>query len=148
MANVGKYNLAEVNFVWGAVIAEGLAVDEAIKITWEDDHNSVFVSGDGRPTRVVKNNRAATITLNVAQTSATNAHLSAQYALQEAGAVSPFLAIESLEHGQLFTSTSCWVKRPPEPSYGSDVGEWTWTFQVGSLTAVFGVPVVIDSSQA
>jgi hypothetical protein len=144
-----RYNLQDVNVVWGAIPVVGLAKDTAVQITYNNDFNSVQVSGDGRSnTRSVMNDRSATITLSVSQTSASQALLQAQFALQEAGAVSPGMTIEDLNTGAKFIAESCWVKKPPDASFGEEVGDWEWTFETDRLVPVYGDINLIENATA
>ena len=142
-----RYNINNVFVSWGVVPITGLAKDNGVSITYNNDFSSVHVSADGKTnTRNILNDRSATIEVTLSQTSSSQALLQLQFALSEAGGAALPMLITNFDTGATFAAESCWIKKAPDASFGEEAGEWTWTFETDRLIAVYGEIATIEAN--
>ena len=143
MANTGlkTYSADEVIVVYGnTLVNEGLADGTFVSVEWDEDAFSLSIGADGEGTRSKTNNRGATITLTLMQTSDINDLLSTQYLLDlntPGGVTSPFLVKDS--NGRtLMAAEECWIQRAANVEYGREAGEREWVLRTSSLVPFIG----------
>jgi len=140
MANdsVKVYTADEVIASFGPIIfEEGLGSDEFIRIEQETDDTEDEVGVDGEVTVSRTNDRRATMTVILKQTSRHNAELSvlsnlARNAPGMAGGVHPFLVKEP-NGTAIHTAQNCWVRRGPDITYARKAAEREWQVRIASL---------------
>jgi hypothetical protein len=144
MANTGlkTYSADEIVAVFGNIIMnEGLADGTFITVEWDEDAYALSVGADGEATRSKTNNRAATITLTLMQTSDVNDLLSTQYLLDinsPGGAgVAPFL-LKDTQGRTLMAAEQCWIQRAANVEYGREATTREWVLRTSSLVPFIG----------
>lgn len=144
MANTGlkTYSGDEVVLVVGNIpVSSGFADGTFVSVEFDEDAFTLTVGTDGEATRSKSNNRSATITITLMQTSDVNDLLSAQYLLDinspgGAGLV-PFL-LKDTSGRSLFLAEQCWIQKAPAIEYGRESGTVEWTLRTSSLVPFFG----------
>jgi len=119
-------------FIWGAVKAEGYAEDDCIDIDELADLYETYRGVDGETTRIKLKNRGATVMLRLAESSPTNALLSAIRELDKAGLGVFPLTVKSVGTGTYFAA-KCWIKKSPKVVKGRKVNVMEWAFEVAKL---------------
>lgn len=118
------------------LIDSGWADGEFIRIEQETDDFSDVVGTDGEVTRSKTNDRRATITVILQQTSSGNAMLSAMSNTdrnQPNGAGVGELLIRDRQGNTVYSAEHCWVKKPPNVSFDRTATAREWTLRVDKL---------------
>ena len=91
---------------------------------------------DGEGARSKNNNRSATITFTLLQTSEANGFLAAQHNLDILSAngdgIGP-LIVKDGSGNSLYTADLAWVRKPPIAEFGRDVGSREWVLETHEL---------------
>lgn len=136
-----NYDGAKVTFVWGNIVATGLADGSWVTVARDEDGSSLYIGTDGSGTRAKSNNFAGTITVRLAQSSETNDAYSAQYALAEAGTggAGVYPAMLRDNSGRtLVQAQSCWIQKLPDAEFGREATEREWVFRTDRLIMSVG----------
>jgi hypothetical protein len=137
------YNPDEVVMTIGPVILDsGFGEDTFIEIEQDTDDTEDVVGVDGEVTVSRTNDRRATVTFTLMQTSAGNDGLSTLSNLVRnapgmTGGIGPFL-IKDLNGRALYTGQNSWVMAPPSITYGRKATERPWKIRVANLVRVDG----------
>lgn len=138
---VKSYDPAQVTVVFGATIVGGYAPDAAISVEHDEDDWSLQIGVGGEDTRSKSNNKSATVTLSLMQSSASNDLLSAQRAadVNTPGGVGgyPLLIVDGSGRTVLSAETA-WVQRPPTAEYSRESSTREWVIRTGNLNALHG----------
>lgn len=131
------YNAADVTCSFmGIPIDSGYADGEFVTIAQTAADFEVVVGTDGEVTRTQTNNRHATITLKLMQTSDGNAALSAINNLDRASGngagIGPML-IRDRNGTSLYTAVHCWIAKPPDVSFDRVATPREWTLECSDL---------------
>lgn len=134
---VKTYDADQVNLsIAGFPIESGFADGEFIRIEQEADDFTDVVGTDGEVARSKSNDRRATITVILMQTSSGNQALSALSNLDRitpnGAGIAPLL-IEDGNGDALYTASSAWVMKPPDVSFDREATSREWTIRVGDL---------------
>ena len=140
---VANYNADEVVISFGSVlINSGYADGEFLTIEMDSD-TSVDVAGtDGEVCVSRTNDRRATITVKLLQSSKINDQLSALYNLfvnnySSGGGIVP-LMIKDLNGNSVYTAAHAWISKPPDVSYDRSATSREWTIRVAHLVRTDG----------
>lgn len=131
------YDANEVTIsIAGIPIESGFDDGEFLRIEQEADDFVDKVGTDGEVTRSKSNDRRATVTILLMQSSASNALLSGlsnvdRLAGNGAG-VGPFLCRDR-QGTALFAGAECWISKPPNVAFGREASAREWTLRVASL---------------
>jgi len=134
------YNGDEVFILYGAIpIISGRADDEFCTIEQESDDAVDVVGTDGEVAVSRTNDKRATITVKLLQTSKENDLLSAVRNLfvSAPGGVGGFwpIVVADLRNGRsLYMGANSWINKPPSVSFGRSATMRDWSFRVGHLT--------------
>lgn len=135
------YDSNQVQVSFAGVPVQGYADGDFLAITKESDAFSSVVGTDGDVARSKTNDRRATIEIILMQTSPTNDLLSAihQADLNTPGGagVGAFLVVD-LNGTSLYSAGNCWIKRAPDPAFGREAQERTWTLECDELIEFTG----------
>jgi hypothetical protein len=137
------YNPDEVTIAIGPVLVTGGFADgEFLRIEQESDDTEDVVGTDGEVAVSRTNDRRATVTLMLLQTSASNDGLNAlSTAVRNspgmAGGINP-LYVRDRNGRALYTAKNCWVQRPPDVSYDRTATSREWVIKVANLVRVDG----------
>lgn len=131
------YDADQVSVIVGGVpIDAGFADGEFLRIEQETDDFEDVVGTDGEVTRSKTNDRRATATIILMQTSSSMQHLSALSNLDRltpngAGIV-PFM-VRDRNGGTLYEAEHAWVRRPPDASFDRMATSREWTIRLARL---------------
>lgn len=122
-------------------IDSGYADGEFLRIEQDSDDFGDVVGTDGETTRFKTNDRRATITVILGQSSSGNAVLSAMNSLDRntpGGAGIGVLFIRDRQGTSLYTAAKCWIAKPPDVSFGREPGPREWKIRCGNLVRLDG----------
>jgi len=138
MANATKvYDADQVKLtIGGFAIESGFADGEFLRIEQESEDFTDVAGTDGEVTRSKTNDRRATITVLLMQTSSGNQALSTLSNLDREAAngvgITPLL-IADKNGDTLFTASSAWIQKPPDVSFDREATAREWEIRVGDL---------------
>jgi len=135
-SSFAHYSASNVTFVFGGIIADGLADGESINVSFTEDAFTLTTGIDGKSVRNKILNRSATITLTLLASSATNTALSTVYNLDQLASNGAGVAPFVLRDGNGTTVLSapyCWIARPPDVSVDEEVASREWTLHATPL---------------
>jgi len=138
------YDPAQVVVVFGGAKIDGMAPSSRVKITFPELYTKV-VGIDGEVGRGKKNDRTASVTIELLQTSASNDVLMAFFIADDAspiGAILP-LMIKNLNGTTLFVTPGAWIKKLPEVTYAAEVGTNTWEIDCSDVESFVGGQVSV-----
>ena len=122
--------------VAGLPIESGFDDGEFVLIEQEADDFIDKVGTDGEVTRSKTNDRRATITILLMQSSDGNALLSGLNNLDRlagnGAGVGPFL-VRDRQGTALYAGAECWISKPPDVSFDREPTAREWTLRVASL---------------
>jgi len=140
--DVKNYAADEVVIAFGAIpVNSGYADGDFVSIEYDEDAFSLQIGTDGEAARSRTNNRAATITISLMQTSDANDLLSAQYNLDvnsAGGAGIVPLLITDTSGRSLFTAEKAWIQKLPDVTYSREAGPREWVIRTNNLVALVG----------
>lgn len=131
------YDADQVNIsVAGFPIDSGFADGEFLRIEQESDDFSDVAGTDGEVARSKSNDRRATITILLMQTSSANQALSALSNLDRltpnGAGIAPFL-VQDGNGATIYEAASCWVMKPPDVTFDREATTREWTLRVADL---------------
>lgn len=137
MGDTKFYDADEISLsLSGLPLDSGYADGEFCRIEQESDDFSDKVGTDGEVTRSKTNDKRATISIILMQTSTGNALLSALNNLDlnapNGLGVGAFLARDRSGLA-LYTATAAWVSKPPDVSFDREATAREWTIRVAKL---------------
>jgi hypothetical protein len=119
----------------------GWADGEFVRIEQETDNFSDVVGTDGEVVRSKTNDRRATITFLLMQTSDSNDVLSAlaNNDLANSGGeeVNPFV-VKDLQGRAIFQAENAWISKPPDVSFDREATAREWTLRCDSIVRLDG----------
>ena len=113
----------------GILVEGGFSSDTLITITMTNDRYKEYEGADGSVSRSDTHSRLAKVELHLAQTSPTNAALTAAF---NAGVIGPIEVLD-LNGASLHTASKAWIVKSPEANYKRDVDVRTWTFTAADM---------------
>lgn len=124
----GTYSLLDSSILYGGIL-DGFADGDAISIEPLGDRWAEIVGSDGSILRVDTGQKAFTVTINLMQSSASNAILMACYLADTetpGGVLLPF-TYKDPNANDAFFSPKAWIKRLPTMGRGNKGNTQTWT---------------------
>ncbi len=139
--NLRVYDASEVSVVIGTIVAEGFDDGDFCVVEQDEDSYTLVVGTDGEAARSKTNNRSATITLTLLQTSAANTalgllHVSDIVSTGGIGIVP--LVIRDSNGKAKYIAEKCWIQKPPTRTFGREAQGREWVLRTSSLVAVDG----------
>ena len=128
------YDPAKVSLIIGGHIVQGYADGTFIECSRNNDTWSRQGGASGEQARAKSNDKSGTITITLMQSSESNAVLQGFAVADEAdnaGLVPSF--VKDNNGSELVTAEESWVQKPADKSYGKEVTERTWMFEVPEL---------------
>ena len=125
----------------GVILDSGWADGQFVRIEWETPQFSDVAGTDGEVTRSKSNDRRATITISLMQTSDGNAELSAIAAkdrLEPNGAGVGALQVRDLNGNSLHEAAEAWISKTPDVSYEREAVAREWTLRCANLVDFTG----------
>jgi hypothetical protein len=126
----------EVKVIFATVAIEGWADGDVLTLTREADVFGDQAGVGGSVARYKTNDNRATITVSLMATSPVNAALSAIFTADlyaPGGAGIGAFTIVDLNGTSLYTAGSCWISRPPDPTWSNEPRERVWTFRCATI---------------
>lgn len=136
--SVRFYNSDEILVSVGPVICEtGFGEDEFVRIEQDSDDTEDVVGVDGEVVVSRTNDRRATVTIILMQTSIANDGLTTlsnfvRTAPGMVGGVGPFI-VKDLIGRALYTAQNSWVAKPPNVSFAKKATPREWKVRVANL---------------
>ena len=120
-----------VNILIGGVPMQGFADGTFLSIDRDEDAFVKVVGADGTSTRIKSNNRSATLTLTLKQSSPSNDVLSGFAALDELSntGVVPVLVKDNSGNSIYFSATG-WVQKYPLSEFSKEISNREWTLDL------------------
>lgn len=125
----------------GIPVTGGFGPDDVLKVEKTMPGFTTKQGADGSVARSKTYNGHAKFTLTLLQTSAANALLSAQYALDLAsdnGAGVGVLSLKDLSGATLYFARSSWIADSPNPTFGREANTREWVIECSDLTQFEG----------
>ena len=123
------YNPADVAVIVGGFIMSGFADGQFVNIVPNADLFELTVGTDGEATRSAQNNKSAQITIDLMQTSESNAVLESFAA---SGAAFPLL-VKDGSGSTIYSAVSAWVRRRPDATFDRTATSRSWVLECGEL---------------
>lgn len=142
MGDIKIYDADEVTVnVAGLPIDSGYDDGEFLRIEQESDDFTDKVGTDGEVTRSKTNDRRATASIVLMQTSSGNSLLSGLNNLDRntpnGFGVGPFL-VRDRQGLALYTGSASWISKPPDVSFDREATAREWTIRIADLTRFDG----------
>ena len=136
---VKTYNPADVTIVVAGVPISGFADGTFINAARDNPSFTNGSGADGEGWRAKSNDKTATVTLTLLQTSEANDLLSALSALDEASGdgVGPLL-IKDNSGRTLLAAETCWLEKPADSEFAREVSNREWVVKTDSLNVFVG----------
>lgn len=114
----------------------GYADGEFLTISFESNLFDDVVGTDGEVTRSKTNDRRATATVKLMQTSDSNDLLSALYNTDDrapnGAGIGAFL-VEDNQGRSIYSASECWIQKAPDVSFDRTATEREWTIRIARL---------------
>lgn len=138
---VKQYDPDQISVTFAGLLIQGYADGEFVTVEQQSDNFSDVVGTDGRVSRSKTNDRRATITFSLMQTSDSNDELS-QIANDDlnnpGGAGVGALYIRDRGGRSLYSANSAWISRPPDVSLDRAATARQWTLRAAQLERTDG----------
>jgi len=140
MSGVRTYDPRNVQIILGGNPISGFADGTFVTVTPDENLYTKTVGADGEVSRARSNNRSATVTLTLKQTSQSNNILSAlaQADNLNNGGVVPFMLKEIGSGATLVFAQAAWVEDFPDAEYSKEVSDRAWTIALAQTDMFIG----------
>ena len=133
MSAIKQFEAASIIANWNDIdLSQGLAFDTYLEVTPNAPRITQKIGNDGKASLSKMADRSATIKMTFVQNSETNQKIAAVYAaMSKIGAeipVSPFTIIDKTGNSAHFVALNATLTEVPGHTFGSDMGEKTWTW--------------------
>lgn len=127
--SVRTYDPRNVQIILGGIPLSGFADGTFISVSQDEDRYTKTVGADGETSRARSNNKTATATITLKQTSQSNDVLSGLVLADDAsnGGVVPLMIKENGTGATLVFAQAAWVQALPEVTYSKTVEDREWT---------------------
>lgn len=135
-----QYNPEDVALSINGVTAAGFADGTFITLSYDDPRFTGVTGADGEHSIAKTASRVGTLTLTLAQTSATNDYLSGLLQAHMRGltkGVGAFL-LKDISGTTVAAGTGCYIENTPEVSFAKEVGTREWVIKVARLELFVG----------
>lgn len=133
------YDPSEVLVQFGAITVEGYADGTFVVIEDDEDAYSMQVGTDGEAVRSKSNNRGATITITLLQSSSSNDLLSAQHNLDRLSSggkgIAPLL-IKDNNGLAIYTAETAWIQKRPSAEFAREATSREWVLRTNNLIPI------------
>lgn len=137
--------LHDYNFAHCAILVDGLPVegfngDDGVEIAYESDVWTSEAGADGEVVRSATNDRRATITFHLNETSALNAFFRAKVLVGRTAGIGDTFSffLKDLHTGETVTAPQCWVQTDPGVSKARAAGARDWVCMGADVTITGG----------
>jgi len=133
------YNPKKVAVIVGSFELSGFADGSFVSVEKNEDAWSQKVGTDGEGTRTKSNNRSATITIRLMQSSDSNTILDSFRKLDEFGDAGIFpLTIKDGSGNTIQAAETAWIKKEPSVEYDREATEREWMIETDNLQSSHG----------
>jgi len=129
-----QYDPAKVIITIGGYVMKQFAADSMVTMSYENDRNAKHVGVDGYGRWTATKDRSGTVTLTLADYSASNAVLHTLEKTDQPVAIS---IIDKSSAGENFFADSCKVQTMPDMEKAREATEKTWVFGFIQGAAVY-----------
>jgi hypothetical protein len=123
------YNAKEVAVIVGGFILSGFADGQFVNIVPNADLYELTVGTDGEGTRSAQNNKSAQITIDLLQSSESNAILES---FASSGETFPFL-LKDNSGSTLYSAVTAWIRRRPDATFDRTATSRSWVLETDEL---------------
>ena len=116
-----NYNTGQVSLSLGGVPLSGFGEDAMVSIEWDSDITTDKVGVDGEVTASKTNDRRATATITLMESSPSNAVLTGFFLARKA---------EDGISGETVIGPEAWVLKAPSVEKGKEAGEREWSIRI------------------
>ena len=135
------YDPASVLCVFAGIPLSGFAEDTVVSVEYNEDAFTLKMGVDGDGTRAKSNNRSATITFHLMQSSDINDLLSAVHLLDlnspSGDGIGPLL-IKDNNGRTLMLAEQAWIKKTPSVEFAKEPGPREWVLETANLEPFIG----------
>lgn len=127
---------------------EAGAAEGGISIEMTEDKDTMSIGADGAPMHSLHAGQGGTVTVRLQKVSATNALLSAMYALQTATSANHgrnTIVITDFSRGDAITCMFCAFRRQPANTFAKDGNVIEWQFNAGYIFETLGAGAAVIS---
>jgi hypothetical protein len=117
------------------------AAEGGISIELQEDKNTLVIGADGSPMNSLHAGQGGTVTVRLLKVSASNALLSAMYALQSSSSAlwgRNTIVITDFSRGDSVTCMFCAFRRQPANTWAKDANIIEWPFSAGYVFETLG----------
>ncbi|MDC7234576.1 MAG: DUF3277 family protein [Spirochaetales bacterium] len=133
------YDPKAVVMTFCGVPVTGYAKGSFIKVEPAEDSFKKYVGADGETSRTRVADETVNVTLNLSQTSPSNAVLSAQHKLdRKSGTGKGPLMIKDLKGTTLVYAKNAWIRKMATADFGDEINAKEWAFDTGKAEYVNG----------
>ena len=132
-----EYDSARVICTAGGVVLTGFAPGSKVRVTFNEDRNTIQVGSDGEASRSRSNNKSGRIEFILLQTSLSNATLAALALADDVtpgGAAVPII-VKDLNGGSVHNANVAVLVKRPDAEYTDTAGERSWMWETGQLVS-------------
>lgn len=131
---VDTYLPSQVTVVWNGIPIDGFAPDTFVEVARNNPAFNLTIGSGGAGARAGSSDKSGTVSVTLLQTSATNALLSAQAAIDEqTGDGVGKLAVTDLSGQDLHLAEQAWIQKRPDSAYGNTINNRVWVFETDNL---------------
>lgn len=129
---MARYALEDINISYGVQALTGLA-DDALSVSYLGE-NTMTIGSKGEASYNITSDKSADVTVNLLQTSPSNAYLSNLFNIAQAGGQAGYpLVINDSKGGTLYTCSDAVISKIPDTSRGRETGTNSWLIKCGRL---------------
>lgn len=135
------YDPDQVTVSFAGIVLQGFADGSFVTVSQETDNFTDVVGSDGEVSRSKTNDRRATITFKLMQTSSSNALLSAianADLAAPAGAGVGQLMVRDRQGTSLYRADEAWISKPPDVDFDRGATSREWTLRCAKLERTDG----------
>lgn len=136
---VANYRAEEVTVAFAGIPITGFAAGSFVNAVRNNDSWNLTVGSGGEGARSSSGDRSGRITITLLATSASNAALSAQAALDEASGdgIGPVL-VKDLSGADVITAETAWIVKPADQEKSNEISNREWILETDKLEIYSG----------
>jgi hypothetical protein len=139
MGAVKNYDPAEVQVVFAGIKIGGFADGTFVTVARDNPSFNSIVGSDGEGARAKSNDRSATVTVTLVQTSDSNDALSAAMNLDElSGDGVGALMIKDNSGRTLVQAETAWLEKPADLEFAREITNREWSIKTNELVGLWG----------
>jgi len=139
MPGLGTWDASKLKIIVGPYTLKGLAEGDFLDIAQHEVSWVLGVGATGEPVRSKTNNRSGSFTVRLMQTSEDNKKMETIRALDSlanAGIIP--VSVSDISGLDEHIAPKCWIRKPPDVTYGRDAGMREWAIDTGDISMFIG----------